>query len=213
MKETVWNQLRNIVSKQTCWTCLKPLQENKIVKSTYIWLFIVPFVAKLLSKIEQDILSIKINGHVYEIDLSLYFNWKILFFSALFFVIGNIVYFFSAPIIIKKYNNYGDFLSKGGSMNELAYYIENNISYENTEKLKHVKSKEIDNQINSYMSFNDVAPYEKDVNKNYFLDIFYHHNYKHKLSRLVCSLFYLLGGIFFSIVLFQNIYWVLIQLT
>lgn len=64
------------------WSTLKAIQNNKIVKSTYIWLFIVPLLAKILSKIDAN-LYLDIAGKVYEIDLALPFSWKLFFLSAL----------------------------------------------------------------------------------------------------------------------------------
>lgn len=202
--------MKSIISEAVSWTWLKSLQENKIVKSTYIWLFIVPLIAKLFNKIEQKILSIEINSVKYIFDLTLSFSWIMLFISALLFVIGNIIYLFLAPKLIKKYNNYGDFLSKGESYNLLLNYSNKDIKLVNKEKSKRAKNINIDNQITSN-SKKDLL-YEEDERKNMFSDIFYYYNHKNFIGRLACSFFYLFGGILFSIILIKNIYWVFMQL-
>lgn len=198
----------NFFYKNLCWTCLKSLQKTAIVKSTYIWLFFVPLVAKSLSKIEKDVLSIEINSVVYSFDLELPFSWVMLFMSALLFVIGNVIYLVSAPKIIKIYDNYGDFLSKGDSFNALLQYNKKDIEHMNKDRSNFQKAINMDEKI---IGNNKTNPYEKDKRKDMFADIFYHYNHDNFKGRVACSIFYFLGGVLFSIILIQNISWVFIQ--
>jgi len=104
------------------WSKLKLLQNNKIVKTSYIWLLLVPFVTKLFSKISNNLIF-SIHGKIYEFDLILPFSWKIFFISALFFTLGNLFFYIFSPSIVKNYKDYGDFKTQGKTHKQLEDYF------------------------------------------------------------------------------------------
>lgn len=113
--------LRKILSFS--WTELRVIYETRIVKSTYVWLIAVPIAAKFLSHLE-DIISFKWGEYNFKIDTTLPFTWSILYFSALSFVLGNIIYYMKCPKIIKTCPDLSSFISAGKSITHLEEYAD-----------------------------------------------------------------------------------------
>jgi predicted membrane channel-forming protein YqfA (hemolysin III family) len=94
------------------WYTLKFLPDNKFVKYVVIWLFFLPIVLKILSK--------------YEINIPL--NWYCLFLAALCFTIGNVIYLFGCPKIIKDHIAFTGFWNDGKTYLYLKKYKEEILS-------------------------------------------------------------------------------------
>ena len=164
---------------------LRTFENYKIVKSSYIWLLIVPLVSKVFSKIENTI-SFTIDEKIYEIDLVLPFSWNIFFIAALLFTVSNILFYLSAPNIVKHYKNYGDFNAQGKGIEQLKEYMTSH------ERMM-IKT--------SHMNSPIIVGEE-------FWKIYYDRNSNLKIMRFVISFFYLLGIGLFIYILLQNIIWV-----
>jgi len=80
------------------WEFLSKFGKNKLVKRTYVFMFIVPFIISILTKLNL----------VNVID-SIPFSWHALFYSAVFFTIGNILYEIFSPSIVKENYSFTDF--------------------------------------------------------------------------------------------------------
>jgi len=106
------------------WEFISKYGRNKFVKTSYIYLVIVPLLAKLLSKLENP-LKIILSGIEYKFDLSLPFNWILFYFAALAFTIGYIIFFVRAPNIIKENINFSDFSDAKKNFNHLSGYLAN----------------------------------------------------------------------------------------
>src|SRR5687768_16444275 len=100
------------------WKWLKIIPSNKIVSSSYIWLVIVPVIAKFLSYLESP-LPFELGGQVIQLDTELPFSWKVFFLSAMFFTFGNIIFFFACPALVKRYRNFDDYALNHGAHEEL----------------------------------------------------------------------------------------------
>ena len=74
------------------WKKISNISKMKFVKSILVWVVFVPIVAKILSSIRDN--------HLIDLDFVLPFSWVLFYFSALFFLIGNIVYNIFVPPII-----------------------------------------------------------------------------------------------------------------
>ncbi len=193
------------------WSTLKAIQNNKIVKSTYIWLFIVPLLAKILSKIDAN-LYLDIAGKVYEIDLVLPFSWKLFFLSALCFVAGNILFVAFCPKLIKDYNHLGEFLATGKTEGNLFYYMDEELKRKqhnhNENLVKHIKMKREYRIEGPEM---DVRLLREDAASQMFWMTYEYYLKKNNLAKVLAGTFYLTGFFFFSIVLVTNSYWVFEQ--
>ena len=82
------------------WENLYKLKSVKTVSSMYIWLFLVPLLVKATNGIQGNH-TLNIFGSDFQIDFDLPFSWYFFYFSALFFVIGNILVTLFCPQIVK----------------------------------------------------------------------------------------------------------------
>ena len=177
------------------WQTLRDIQKNKIIKSMYIWLFIVPVTAKLFAEIE-DRVCVTIFGHNFTVDLVLPFSWQALFLAALLFVVANIIFIMFSPEIVKEYRNYQNFLDAGKGEKQLDEYIDE-LTKEKQDHLKKLKVlagiKRIDTS---------------DELQNRFWDIYILACYEKMPIRFFCTLFYVSGFMLFADVVYKNIMWV-----
>ena len=105
------------------WQTLRDIQNKKIITSMYVWLFIVPISAKFLSYLESPSTFI-VFGKKLTLDLELPFSWQALFFSAVFIVVGNIIYLLFSPVLVQEHRNYRDFLDSGKGQKQLNDYMD-----------------------------------------------------------------------------------------
>lgn len=97
------------------WTTAKYIADSKIVRSSYFWLIVVPITAKLFEKTAPNV-TINLFGQPFKLVLKLPFSWEILFYAALLFSLGNIIYTLRCPPIIRMYKHFSDFKEKGNTL-------------------------------------------------------------------------------------------------
>jgi len=103
------------------WKLISKLGKNRFVNNSYIYLFFVPILAKLLNKINSPLLF-QIGDKTHVLILELPFSWALFYFSALFFTVASIVYNYKVPTIIQENNSFGDFLNDRKGMLHLFEY-------------------------------------------------------------------------------------------
>jgi len=202
------------------WSVLKNLEANPIVKSSYFWFALVPVFAKIFEKIGNEIVVVY-NFREYLFHLSLPFSWQILFFSSCFFVLGSIAFKLFCPHAITEHSGFKEFNEEGKGYPQInSYYIR---SFYN--RIKNEFSPSARDAVNSYLSHYHNLKFESDseiikylhqiqdlenLNKAYWFT--YNTSNQHRLGyRCLVSLFYFLGFLLFSIVIFQNIKFVLLH--
>jgi len=94
------------------WSSQRAIANSKIVRSSVIWLIVVPFAAKGLSSLD-DLVSLTIFNGVFEFSTVLPFSWQLLFFSACFFTLAGLVYSMFCPELVKSYENHTQFETDG----------------------------------------------------------------------------------------------------
>ncbi len=99
------------------WQTLSKVGNSRVFKTSFIWLLIVPFFAKLFHSIET--ISFNFFGKDYVLDLTLSFSFQMLFFSAIFATIGQILYTIYAPTLISNYDSYNEFKEEGKGLEQL----------------------------------------------------------------------------------------------
>jgi hypothetical protein len=104
------------------WNDLRKMGNAKFVSSMYIWIFIVPLIAKAFQYIEDDILNFVVFEQVISINTNLPFSWTMFYFSALFLAIGNLIFIIKCPKIIKDHPSYQSYLDEGKQLKQLAQY-------------------------------------------------------------------------------------------
>ncbi|MDR7090882.1 hypothetical protein [Cellvibrio fibrivorans] len=93
----------------TNWRLLSNLGQSKLVRSSYIWMIVIPVAAKVLENIAPEV-ELHIFNQVFNLTLILPFSWKALYFSSLLFACGTIIYQIFCPKIVKEYPTFKDFL-------------------------------------------------------------------------------------------------------
>jgi hypothetical protein len=171
------------------WSSLAKIERIKIVQSMYLWLFIVPILAKTLAKLE-DTANLNIFGYVFNIHLELPFSWKIFYFSALCFAIANLVFVLRCYSLIKDHSSFADFLNQGKSDRHLSSYAEE------------AGLKLIDFEYNR--QYPEEFLLEGKHLKDPFWGLYERLDTARPSWKLLCSLFYLFGFILISIVFYQN---------
>lgn len=106
---------KSIIYKYS-WNKLHTLGQSKIVKSSYIWLFIIPVAAKLLSPFAGEH-ELEIFGKLFYVDIDLPFKWKLLFLMAILFGIGQAIYALRCPTIVRNYKDLDNYNCKHASEN------------------------------------------------------------------------------------------------
>jgi len=111
--------LQNILS----WSNLSSLENNRFVKRALVFLFIIPMVAKFLSKVDNPI-ELKFADYVFTLTISLPFSWIAFYFSALFFAISISLFKIFAPKIISEYSSLGSKVNEGKVWTNLVIYLQ-----------------------------------------------------------------------------------------
>lgn len=107
------NKVTLKMKKNITWKFISNFEKNKFVRNTYIYLILLPFIISILEKYNLT----------FVID-AIPFSWRVLYFSALFFTLGNIVYYFYAPSIIKENENFNDFEIAKKNFNHIHQYAD-----------------------------------------------------------------------------------------
>ena len=105
------------------WNVLFELGKSRLVRSSYIWLIATPFLAQMLSAMDDPIELAGIGKGV-RISLTLPFSWKAFYFSATAFAISGLVYLFRCPLILRRANSYAEFKSKMYDRGMLQDWVE-----------------------------------------------------------------------------------------
>lgn len=104
------------------WSTLNGISQSKAVKSVAIWFILVPALAKLFSAVESN-QTFSLFGAALTVNLSLPFQWTLLFYASCFFLLSSVLYSLFCPEFIKNYANYSDFKSKQQSRTQLHSYF------------------------------------------------------------------------------------------
>ncbi len=167
------------------WKVISNISKMKFVKTILVWVVIVPIIAKILSSLKEY--------QFINFDLVLPFSWVLFYFSALFFLIGNILYNIFVPPIINENRSFSHFLQMGRGKRELISYLE-------SEKLE-------DRGVYSELYCDKAL--EIDSKNEYFWDI-WEMSLENKIKiRFFISIFYSIGILLILIVFLQNILFVL----
>jgi hypothetical protein len=204
------------------WSSLKGLENNKLVKSSFIWFMLVPVFSKLLGKLNETII-VTYNNHDYTLNFSLPFSWQIFFFAACFFTAGSVAVKLFCPNIIKEHTSFINFQESGKGWPQINGYIID-LYYDNFRMLfpeKHLDS------VNNYLKyfhnkdFSKSKTYETEVvifletnrigqDENYAY--WYTYNGAESvgpIKRVIATIFYFIGFSLLSIVAYQNLLFVI----
>ncbi|MGJ8670327.1 MAG: hypothetical protein ACSHXK_12615 [Oceanococcus sp.] len=114
--------IKNIM-RPASWPEIRRIQTLNIVRSMYVWLFVVPLLAKAFSRLEE-VATVTVFGHTFQLILELPFSWVVFYASALAFVAANILYQVWCPTIVKDHENWASFEGAGKLEEHLKSYEE-----------------------------------------------------------------------------------------
>lgn len=205
------------------WGKFKYLGRSKVIKSSYWWLFLAPLLAKLLEAIGDEITFTIFSANI-NLTLALPFSWALFYFSAVCFSIASLIYLTRCPIGIDKYDNFEDWNKSGkDSVTLIRVFL---YAYRDDKRMSpHTIS---DEQKNYFLTH--YLEYKGDVNKitkesgtprnliksgipdDNLKGVYYfvvdRLRQSRALARLLMLIFYFVGFICFSVVLFQNFIYV-----
>lgn len=187
------------MKKNFQWSFLNKIQDVKFISSMYIWIFVVPIAAKLLSK-TNEIIFVTIFNHPFELNLGLPFSWKMFYFSALFFTIATVIYQTKCPRLIREYPNFSAFEQESRPEWHLR-------SYANDIKINFEEYKE---WLQDSMNEQDgVVKSGKDFTSSLFWHLQWEADRKRTAFMWACIAAYTVGFIFLFVVFCQNLWWVI----
>jgi len=192
------------------WCDLKKIGDTKFVNSMYMWIFAVPLLVKAFEYVEDEKLIFQIFQQQLPISTSLPFSWSMFYFSALFLALGNLIYLFKCPKIIKEHPTYQSYVNEGKKLKQLGPYCDD-ISFnwgELAEEIEH-KNEKIKLPKRSIKTIDSVVNEpEIDVEDpiHYFWPMHEFGDVKFPFYRRTCATLFIVGFTLFGIVALQNLW-------
>ena len=192
------------------WDTIKGFGQAKALKSSYIFLFLVPILARVLINI-PDSITIPFWDKALNIPLELPFSWVVLFVSACMASLGNIIYAIMCPKLVKEFSDYPQFREAERDGTYLRFTIQ--------ELALQRSQATIEEQIESVKQlYNpvpiDIARFGNSLNgsasllANEFYFVRDSANLGNPLARLVASISYFGAFICLGVIAIQNIIYV-----
>lgn len=194
------------------WSALKSISVNRAVHTASVWAVLVPITAKVMEKV-QDVVTIELLGHSWPLHLALPFSWKVLFVTAIAFMLANLLVAARCPSLISETGSFRDYEAQQRGDLELE-----RVFAEMPEPVidRYMKVAWIGSTLNGRVATPGGGPGEAfyqrfrqgfQRNEVYgvareFLDR------QHLKSRLAATGLYLVGGLGFGVLLAQNIWFV-----
>ena len=205
------------------WTLLKDLEGNTIVRSAFIWFMIVPISARLFGSLNETLI-INYGEIDYIFHLSLPFSWQMFFYSACFYVLANIVIKIMCPNIIIEHRDYLSFSESGKSWPQIHGYLIKMFYSNVTCSFKKENILKIMSYLTIYhpQNFNEMRPSDNEIlkilqnmrtGKEDENQAYWHvrtvADRESKAFRLLASFFYFIGFLLFSVVVYDNVKFVI----
>ncbi len=194
------------------WSSLNKVGQSRTLTSSYIWIIVIPVLVRFLSKIEH-VFTFKFFGTSISLDMSLPFSWEILYFSAILFGLGNLLYTAFCPELVSRYDTLSDFQNEGKTGTQLIEYMTGTFSPgipEETDRMP--VSPALTHFMKSYTGRSNKSG-GIDVLPDRFADAFWSARTAHDTLltpiRLVTGLLYGSGFILIGILVIQNFRYVL----
>lgn len=194
------------------WSALKSISANRAIHTASIWAVLVPIAAKLMEKV-QDTVTIEVLGHSWPLHLALPFSWKVLFVTAIAFMLANLIVAVRCPKLIGETGSFRDYESQQRGNLELERVfaeMPESVARQYQEVpwiASNLQSRIVPQGLSPgetfYQRFRQAFP----QNESYavareFLDR------RHSAFRVAATLLYLSGGAGFGVLLMQNIWFV-----
>lgn len=206
------------------WSSLRRLGESRTVQTSYIWMVVVPILARTLEHVVSPV-TINVFGAKHLLNLTLPFSWYLFYFSALSFACGSLLYRIYCPAIISEFANFREYKDSGGEGFRLVEEIENTLpknmihdsSIWNAFVLANEKQPPLDIDL-SYRSVDDrvvhgVRRFPVDELVSIFFTVRSVVNHTHPRALRTTIFCYGVGMLLLGAVFIQNINFVIILLN
>jgi hypothetical protein len=181
------------------WSQLARLNAVKLINTMYVWIFIVPILAKLLENI-GGVVQLTIFEHTFAVHLALPFSWVAFYFSALSFAAANILLQVRCPSVIKEQQDYSGFRRANRGVEHLDSYLpEIDMNWEGLRR-------RIEHQDDYFSDTAEVSNPSADdgLLRKRFWAIYSHGDKSRPVSKFLTFVLYAIGGVLILIVLCQN---------
>lgn len=95
------------------WTILKGWSTFAWVRSSYLWIVVVPIAAKFVSLLTSPISLPLSDEYKLTLPVELPFSWKFFYVAALSFAVARFIYSICCPKLIKDYDSLSDYQADG----------------------------------------------------------------------------------------------------
>ena len=178
------------------WSLLSALGKSRLLKTAYLWLFIVPICAKLLNNIES-VVNVQLFHATFSINLALPFSWVVFFFSAVAISAGDAIYSLRCPALIKEHSTFSGFQESGKGITQLKKYYKGIVDGDEYGEIPRTTFAGPDGQIDNTSWLQDE-----------FWDLRYYADKCRPLSRVICGGLYVVGLMLVLFLFMQNIWYV-----
>jgi hypothetical protein len=96
------------------WLTLRELGNHRVVRSSYIWLIIVPLCARAFDTANAK-QEVNLFGTTIPINFHLPFSWKVFYFSAVAIAVGRTIFAVRCTSIVKDLADFSEFVDREGA--------------------------------------------------------------------------------------------------
>ena len=111
-----------IATSATNWATLRAWGNSRLIKSAYLWLIIVPIVAKLMHPLAGTH-TMTVGNVPFKFTVGLPFSWVLFYFMAIVFAVAQLLYSLGCPEIVKKWADGGEYQRNHPGVMHLKYWI------------------------------------------------------------------------------------------
>lgn len=103
---------------------LRWLGNSRVVKSAYLWFFVVPRAARFIGPFagEHDVTIPWFNdgdGATFHVTISLPFSWQMFYAMSIVFMLAQASYAIWCPEVVKRYSNFGEYRAEYAGCSQL----------------------------------------------------------------------------------------------
>jgi len=184
---------RLVNEKIANWEKTSQIGRLKILRTSYIWLVIVPVFARAIENAPNP-LPLPAISPDFELPLELPFTWQLFYFSAVLIAIASAIYSIFCPELITKFENFSAYRAEGRGENYLLFYEERNGVF-------------------CLPPLKDVLDPDASTNPDERLQNAFWHLHEYEKARrshlsTFCYSLYVTGLLAFAFVMVQNVYYV-----
>ena len=212
---------RRVLALLPSWSGLRGLSRSRALSSSYIWLLIVPLLAKALEHVPSNI-EWNLWGDHGHLSLTLPFSWVDLFFCALALSLGNLVFLTRCPKLVREFESFTSFQQSRVGFEYLrrVWELPHESGVQDLFPLEGQRVLEVPAPaLNRFMDLAKSAregtssdarpPVNDDELAVFFWGFYWPLDKARPLSRLACAALYGIGFLFMALMLAQNLHFVM----